>query len=131
MTDTFSTKKRSEIMRAIKSRGNASTERKLIQLFKTNKISGWRRNSIIFGRPDFVFPQRRVALFADGCFWHGHGCRNLTPAQNAEYWQKKIQRNIERDKEVTKALKKQNWQVVRIWECEISHGNIGKLKRRL
>lgn len=131
MTDTFSTKKRSEIMRAIKSRGNASTEKKLIQLFKTNKISGWRRNSTILGRPDFAFPQRRIALFADGCFWHGHGCRNLTPAQNAEYWRKKIQRNVERDKEVTRTLKKQNWQVVRIWECEISRGDIGKLKRRL
>ncbi|OQY89956.1 MAG: very short patch repair endonuclease [Anaerolineae bacterium UTCFX1] len=131
MTDTFSTKKRSEIMRAIKSRGNASTEKKLIQLFKTNKISGWRRNSTILGRPDFAFPQRRIALFADGCFWHGHGCRNLTPAQNAEYWRKKIQRNMERDKEVTRTLKKQNWQVVRIWECEISRGDIGKLKRRL
>jgi len=131
MTDTFSTKKRSEIMRAIKSRGNASTEKKLIQLFKTNKISGWRRNSTILGRPDFAFPQRRIALFADGCFWHGHGCRNLTPAQNAEYWRKKIQRNMERDKEVTRTLKKQNWQVVRIWECEISRGDIRKLKRRL
>ncbi len=128
MTDTFSKQKRSEIMRSIKSRGNQSTEERLIQIFRANKISGWRRNSQVLGRPDFVFPKKKIAVFADGCFWHGHKCRNLTPADNAEYWRKKIQRNMQRDKSVAKALKKQGWIVVRIWECEIKRGDIKKLK---
>jgi DNA mismatch endonuclease (patch repair protein) len=116
-------------MRAVKSRGNKSTEGRLIQIFKTNKFSGWRRNYNLFGHPDFVFPKHKIALFADGCFWHGHGCRNITPSDNAEYWQNKIKRNMLRDKSVTKTLRNQGWKVVRIWECEIKLGNIKKLKK--
>jgi DNA mismatch endonuclease (patch repair protein) len=128
MTDVFSKQKRSEVMRSVKSKGNKSTEEKLIQLFRINKISGWRRNYKVFGHPDFVFPGKKIAVFADGCFWHGHKCRNVTPADNAEYWLNKIQRNIQRDKSVTQALKKEGWSVVRIWECEIKRGDIKKLK---
>ena len=60
-----------------------------------------------------------MAVFADGCFWHGHNCRNLTPAQNSDYWQKKINRNKARDEQVTEALQNKNWRVVRLWECEL------------
>ena len=115
-------------MRAVKSKGNKSTEERLIQIFRSNKISGWRRNSEIFGHPDFIFPKQKIALFADGCFWHGHGCRNLTPSDHAEYWREKIHRNILRDKRVTKSLKAQGWKVIRIWECEIKKGKMNKLK---
>ena len=128
MTDIFSKKKRSEIMRAVKSKGNKSTEERLIQIFKANNISGWRRNYKVFGHPDFVFPKQKFAVFADGCFWHGHKCRNITPSDNAGYWQKKIQRNILRDKSITRALKKQGWKVIRIWECEIKRGEIKKIQ---
>ena len=128
MADTFSKNQRSEIMKAIKSRGNQSTEIRLINIFKSNHIAGWRRNSNLIGHPDFVFPQKRLVLFADGCFWHGHNCRNVTPSDNAEYWQKKIKRNKARDKAITKELSQNGWKVVRIWECEIRKGNIQKLK---
>ncbi|MCC7118390.1 MAG: DNA mismatch endonuclease Vsr [Anaerolineales bacterium] len=128
MTDTFSAKQRSEIMRAVKSKANRSTELKLIELFKAHHIVGWRRNSSLVGRPDFVFPKLRVAIFADGCFWHGHLCRNLTPSQNAAYWQAKIQRNKVRDRAVTKELTQRGWRVVRLWECEIKRGKLQKLK---
>ncbi|MCZ2127782.1 MAG: very short patch repair endonuclease [Anaerolineales bacterium] len=131
MTDVFSKKKRSDVMRSIKSKGNRSTELKLIELFKARRIVGWRRNSTLSGRPDFIFPKQRVALFADGCFWHGHSCRNLTPAQNADYWREKIKRNRARDRAVTRALKKKGWRVVRLWECEIKKGKIGKLEKCL
>lgn len=127
MTDTFPKKQRSEIMRAVKSTGNKSTEIRLINIFKSNHITGWRRNSNLTGRPDFVFPQKRIVLFADGCFWHGHNCRNVTPSDNAEYWQKKIKRNKARDKVITKELNQNGWKVIRIWECEIRKGNIQKL----
>jgi DNA mismatch endonuclease (patch repair protein) len=127
MVDIFSKQKRSEIMRSVRSAENKSTEKKLIQLFKKNKISGWRRNYRVFGRPDFVFPKKKIVVFADGCFWHGHNCRNLTPVNNKEYWQKKIHRNVLRDRAVTKVLKNDGWKVVRIWECRIKSGNIKKL----
>lgn len=128
MTDTFSTKQRSEIMKAVKSKGNKSTEIKLIEIFKLHHITGWRRNSNLVGHPDFIFPKNRIAVFADGCFWHGHNCRNVTPSENAEYWQNKIKRNKARDKAITKELTVKGWKVVRIWECEIKKGKVLKLK---
>lgn len=128
MTDTFSTKQRSEIMKAVKSKGNKSTEIKLIEIFRLYHITGWRRNSNLAGHPDFIFPKNRIAVFADGCFWHGHNCRNVTPSENAEYWQNKIKRNKARDKAITKELIEKGWKVVRIWECEIKKGKVLKLK---
>lgn len=122
MADTFSTEKRSEIMRQVKSRRNKSTELKLIEWFKTNGIKGWRRGYPLMGKPDFVFPKQRIAIFADGCFWHGHNCRNTRPAQNADYWTAKRERNVKRDRTVTEALMAKNWRVIRIWECEIKSG---------
>ena len=126
MTDTFSKQERSKIMRAVKSKGNKSTELRLIALFKEHGIKGWRRNFKLPGRPDFVFPKQRVVVFADGCFWHGHGCRNTKPSDNAAYWQAKIGRNQQRDQEVTAVLVQKNWRVVRIWECEIKRGEMQK-----
>lgn len=128
MTDTFSRKQRSDVMRAVKSKGNRSTEIKLIEIFKAHRITGWRRNSTLAGRPDFVFPEKQIAVFADGCFWHGHNCRNVTPSEHAEYWRKKIARNKARDRAVTKELTQKGWKVVRIWECEIRKGRTRKLK---
>jgi DNA mismatch endonuclease (patch repair protein) len=82
------------------------------------------------GKPDFVFPKKKIALFADGCFWHGHDCRGLKPASNVEYWTAKIARNKKRDKEVAKELKKKGWIVARIWECEIKKGTLpARLKK--
>jgi DNA mismatch endonuclease (patch repair protein) len=122
MADIFSKQKRSEIMRKVKSSRNKSTELELIKFFKEKNITGWRRNYKIKGKPDFVFPKLRIAIFCDGCFWHGHNCRNTKPAQNKDYWEKKISRNKQRDKEITEYLSKLNWKVIRIWECEIKSG---------
>ncbi len=129
MADTFTKTERSEIMRKVKSNRNKSTELKLIQFFKENRIKGWRRNYKLFGKPDFVFPKQRLAIFLDGCFWHGHNCRNTKPKDNAEYWQTKIARNQQRDKNVTETLTNNNWTVIRIWECELKDKN--KLNDRL
>ena len=119
MADVFSKSKRSEVMRAVKSRGNKSTELKLIEIFKNRKIIGWRRNYKLLGKPDFVFPKQRLAIFVDGCFWHGHDCRNTKPADNADYWRQKIERNKIRDKLVSRTLAEKGWRVLRIWECQI------------
>ena len=131
MTDIFDTEKRSEIMSHIKSSKNKSTEEKLIVLFRTHNIKGWRRKYKVFGRPDFVFHKQKVAVFVDGCFWHGHDCRNTRPKQNEEFWQRKISCNMKRDAEVTKRLEKLGWTVLRIWECELKQRNRPKLLERL
>jgi len=119
MADIFNKQRRSKIMRAVKSNRNKSTELKLICYFKENKIVGWRRNYKLFGRPDFVFPKKRIAIFTDGCFWHGHNCRNTKAKDNKIYWLKKIQRNKQRDKQVTNFLNQHGWTVMRLWECEL------------
>ena len=124
MADVFSKSKRSEVMRAVKSRGNKSTELKLIEIFKNRKIIGWRRNYKLFGKPDFVFPKQRLAIFLDGCFWHGHDCRNTKPADNADYWRQKIERNKKRDELVFKTLVEKSWRVLRIWECQIKKNDL-------
>ena len=118
--DTFSKDVRSGIMRAVKSEGNQSTEIKMLQFFRANRIKGWRRKYPVFGRPDFVFPEKRIAVFADGCFWHGHGCRNLTPKNNSDYWEKKIQHKKKRDRKVAKHMSGKGWRVFRIFECKIN-----------
>lgn len=120
MTDIFDPEKRSQIMSHIKGSGNKTTEQRLIAIFKECGITGWRRNYHVFGKPDFVFHKQRVAVFVDGCFWHGHDCRNTRPKANEEFWSKKISRNMERDAEVTLHLEKLGWRVVRIWECKLA-----------
>lgn len=121
MADTFTEEKRSEIMRQIKSSRNKSTELTIIQFFKANLIKGWRRNFKLFGRPDFVFPVAKVAVFVDGCFWHGHNCRNTKPKENKMYWEEKISRNKKRDHKVIKTLSAKGWTVIRFWECQLKN----------
>ncbi len=124
MADTFSKQERSQIMSKVKSNKNKSTELKLIAFFKSHHIIGWRRNRKIFGKPDFVFPSSRIAVFVDGCFWHGHTCRNVTPASNKDYWTAKIERNKKRDALVSDNLTAKNWKVIRLWECSLKKQDI-------
>lgn len=126
MIDTFSVEERSMIMRAVKSKGNKSTELKLIKLFKEFGIIGWRRNYPLDGKPDFVFPKQKFVVFTDGCFWHGHKCRNVSPKQNCEYWFNKIEKNKNRDLVIQCVLEDKGWQVYRIWECELKKGLLPK-----
>ncbi len=135
MADVYDKTKRSAVMRNIKSKGNKSTELALIKLFQEQGIIGWRRGYPVKGHPDFVFLNKKVAIFVDGCFWHGHDCRNTHPKENEEFWSYKINRNIERDKAVSEMFASRGWAVVRIWECELKKKNrallIDKLKNVL
>lgn len=73
------------------------------------------------GRPDIVLPRHRLAVFVHGCFWHRHtDCKYCTkPASNAEFWEQKFSRNIERDLESSEKLVAAGWRVYVAWECEI------------
>ena len=131
MADVFDSKKRSDIMSKVRSNNNKSTELALIKFFKDNKITGWKRNYPVKGQPDFVFLDKKIAVFVDGCFWHGHDCRNTRPSDNAEYWQRKRERNIKHDKEVTAMFENRGWIAIRIWECELKKKNRDVLFDRL
>lgn len=131
MADVFSKIQRSQVMKKVASNGNKSTEMRLIQLFKELGITGWRRHYVVKGHPDFVFMKQKIAIFVDGCFWHGHNCRNTVPKDNAEYWQKKRKRNIEHDLEITALFEKRGWIVLRIWECELQKKHIVTTTERL
>lgn len=71
-------------------------------------------------RPDLVFLGSRVAVFVDGCFWHGCPDHYVAPAGNAEFWQEKLRRNRTRDQYVTERLERNGWVVFRVWECEVN-----------
>lgn len=119
MADVFEKSKRSDIMKKVRSKNNRSTELRLIDIFNQYGIKGWRRNYKVKGHPDFVFLSHRIAVFVDGCFWHGHDCRNTKPADNQEYWNKKRERNMKHDLEITALFENRGWRVLRIWECEL------------
>jgi DNA mismatch endonuclease (patch repair protein) len=131
MADVFSKAKRSEVMSRIRGKGNVSTEQRMIRFFREHGITGWRRNWPLPGKPDFVFPKLRVALFVDGCFWHCCPKCYRKPATNAEFWEKKISRNVDRDKEVKQELKRRGWKVVRVWEHDLKRGKAPQLLRAL
>lgn len=131
MADVFSKEDRSEIMSRVKSNGNKSTEEELIKYFRAFGIVGWRRHYPVKGHPDFVFPKKKIAVFVDGCFWHGHDCRNTRPADNKEYWDKKRERNIKHDKAITELFEKRGWTVIRVWECELKKKNHAILDEKL
>jgi DNA mismatch endonuclease (patch repair protein) len=113
--DVFSKRQRSQVMAAVRSRGNKDTELKLAAILRAARITGWRRHQPILGCPDFLFRRERLAVFVDGCFWHGcrHHCR--LPQDNREYWQRKIARNAARDKTTNRLLRQAGWRVLRIW----------------
>jgi DNA mismatch endonuclease (patch repair protein) len=123
MADVYNKAKRSAVMRSVKSKGNKSTELRLIEVFREQGIKGWRRGYSVAGHPDFVFLSKHVAVFVDGCFWHGHNCRNTQPKENQDFWAKKIGGNIERDLAITKKFESRGWKVIRIWECELKKKN--------
>jgi DNA mismatch endonuclease, patch repair protein len=130
VTTTFGGLSRSELMSRIRSGDNATTEMRLVELFRKAGVVGWRRNYKLEGKPDFVFPDARVAVFADGCFWHGHGCpRNLSPKTNVAFWKKKIRKNRTRDQAVTRRLNTTGWRVIRIWECRLKNSPFSCIRR--
>lgn len=86
------------------------------------------------GKPDIVLPKYKTVIFVNGCFWHGCPiCKHaqIRPQTNKEYWQKKLDRNMERDKKNIIALQEMGWKVLIVWECETKKKNIAVLFERL
>jgi DNA mismatch endonuclease (patch repair protein) len=120
MPDVFTKAKRSDVMSRIRGNGNKETELALMKLLRSYHIKGWRRHQPVFGKPDFVFREARVAVFVDGCFWHGCPRHCNTPASNRTFWKNKLAANKARDRRVNRFLRKESWRVVRIWEHDLT-----------
>lgn len=131
MSQLFSGLTRSELMSRIRSRGNKNTELAMVQVFRAHTITGWRRHQPVFGKPDFVFSKLKLAVFVDGCFWHGCPKHTTMPRNNAAFWRKKFTANTKRDRLVTRTLRKNGWRVLRIWEHELAQKNEARLVARL
>ena len=147
MPDVFSSAKRSEVMSRIRGRGNKETELALMKLLRKAGIRGWRRHVRVrtadirkpFATvtPDFVFQKVRLAMFVDGCFWHGcpkHSNPMKWIAKSSMlvsipsggrrtgrvFWRRKLEANKRRDRIVNLALHHQGWRVLRIWEHDLA-----------
>jgi len=131
MPDVFTKAKRSEVMSRIRSRGNRDTELRLIALMREHGITGWRRNAPIFGKPDFIFRAAKLAVFVDGCFWHGCPKHGTMPAGNRAFWKAKLSGNVERDWQVTRRLRQAGWKVLRIWEHDLAARHWPRVARRV
>lgn len=123
MTDNLSPEDRRKTMRAVKGQ-DTGLERRLYAMLAGMGLRGWRKHGAdVLGKPDVVFPQAKVAVFVDGCFWHACPiCARKLPDTNRSYWERKIARNADRDRRNTEALQADGWTVVRIWEHELRKG---------
>ena len=129
MADIYSRAERSALMAKVRGRGNLTTEVALAKLLRAQGWSGWRRQQVVRGRtvagerfqvrPDFVFAARRLAIFVDGCFWHGCPRHGTRPRGNADFWRAKFRRNRARDRRDTRRLRREGWRVLRLWEHEL------------
>ena len=115
---------RSRIMKGVKSKGNKTTEKRFRASLVSKRVKGWRMNDKgVFGTPDFAFEEKKIAIFLDGCFWHGCPKCYRRPKSSQKYWDAKVKRNIKHDNEVNRKLRKSGWAVVRIWEHVLKKSN--------
>jgi len=124
MTDVFSEEDRSRVMSKVHGK-NTAPELKVRRLLHALGYRYTLHEKTLPGHPDIVFTRRRKAIFVHGCFWHQHpGCKAADrPSSNTGYWQKKLERNIERDLLTTQTLEEKGWKVFIVWECEIRSKN--------
>ncbi len=118
--DNLTKAQRQKNMRNIRSK-NTKPELMVMRELRRRKIYFAKHVNNIIGKPDIVFRRKKVIVFIDSDFWHGHPVRFTMPKTNTSYWEKKIARNRERDKEVSEALSQEGWSIIRLWEYDIKH----------
>jgi DNA mismatch endonuclease (patch repair protein) len=114
MVDVFTKEKRSWVMSRIRSKWTTQ-EKRIHNYLKSRRIKH-KMHPKISGSPDIIIPDKKIAIFLHGCFWHRCPKHYREPKSNREYWIPKIDKNAERDKKNIRLLKKSGWKVVRIWE---------------
>jgi DNA mismatch endonuclease (patch repair protein) len=116
--DNLTKKQRQKNMQNIHSEGTLPERIVMRELQKMN-IYFAKYVTSITGKPDIVFRKKKVAVFVDSDFWHGHPARYIKPKTNIAYWKAKVERNKKRDREVNKILRNKGWKVLRVWEHDI------------
>ena len=128
MVDSFSSAKRSKIMRSIKS-ANTRFERDFRSLLWKAGLRYRVKNNLL-GKPDLYFSHARIVVFLDSCFWHGCPEHVRLPKSNKLYWKRKIARNVERDRRISAWYKRSDWKLLRIWEHMIRN-DLNKCAERI
>jgi len=128
--DIFSREKRSQIMSRVSGK-NTKPELKVRSLLHNLGYRFRLHRSDLPGKPDITLPKHKKVIFVHGCFWHGHKrCkRSKRPTTNENFWNKKLDGNIERDKRYRIELRELGWKVMIVWECETK--NFDKLQHKL
>lgn len=133
MLDKFTREQRSQIMSCVHS-ANTTPEIKVRKLLHRLGYRFRLHRKDLPGKPDIVLPKYKTVIFVNGCFWHGCPiCRHaqIRPQANADYWNRKLDRNIQRDKENHADLEKRGWKVLVVWEHETKKKNLPDLMERL
>lgn len=132
MVDNLKPEDRYKTMKAVKGKGTR-LEKCLFAMLAGMSLNGWNKNAgNIIGKPDVVFKEEKVAIFIDGCFWHGCPvCKRKLPDTNRQYWKKKITRNIELAKKNNQRLRREGWSVIRIWEHEMKNIDARRLIKNI
>ena len=127
--DNLTPEQRRKNMQRIRSEGT-TPERIIMDELQKRKIYFEKHVKSILGKPDIVFRRKKVIVFIDSDFWHGHPERFVLPKTNTDYWKKKIERNKQRDRQVTKTLQEEGWTVIRLWEYDVKH-NLDDCMRKI
>jgi DNA mismatch endonuclease Vsr len=115
----YSTPESSRLMGRIRGKGNKTTEQRFKMALARSGIRGWKLHAALKGKPDFFFPEERLAIFVDGCFWHGCASCGHMPKVHSDFWTAKILRNRQRDADVTAFLIGEGIFVMRFWEHDL------------
>ncbi len=112
----------SKTMASVRATNNRTTELRFRLALVRAGVRGWQMHcSALTGNPDFYFPESRVAVFVDGCFWHGCPRCGHTPKTNSQFWREKILRNRRRDRRTNQVLRRNQIRVLRFWEHTLSN----------
>lgn len=125
----FTSEERSAIMRRVRS-SDTAPELRVRRMVHKLGLRFRLHDKKLPGKPDLVFATRRQAIFVHGCYWHQHRCEAAKrPATNRRYWNRKLDGNVQRDRKNLRILKRQGWNVLTIWECELRRAE--KLQKRV
>ena len=121
MADVFSKTKRSWVMSRIRGK-NTAPEKLVRRLLHSHGYRFRLHRGDLPGVPDIVLPKYRTAIFVQGCFWHGHNCKDgRRPSSNTAYWNEKLRRNAERDVRNLRKLRRMGWRCLVVWACQLTN----------
>jgi DNA mismatch endonuclease (patch repair protein) len=130
--DHVSKEVRSKIMATVRSTGGRTTELALGRLLWAAGLRGYRKQWPVAGKPDFAWPALKIAVFVDGCFWHGCTRCKYLPRTHTKFWRDKIETNQRRDRRVSQRLRRAGWTVIRVRECAVFRaGTLRRISRAL